>query len=506
MRSGLLTLNNPISRICAAFLSGALLVLATPPISLGFLAWFALVPLFLSLEKAESTKERFRIGLVFGLIYHMGVIYWIAFNTGADWGARLGSAVGAILILTFWFGLIALVHGWLLEKQGKSGHYTAILLWVSQEVIRSHGELGFPWPYFSLSQTAYLPILQLGALGGGYLVTAWIIALNVILVTGSRRRRTFPVYLGIIVMVWITGVVRISSVDSSTMAKVALIQGNIDPRDKWELGPEHSLDIYQALTDSIALENPDLIIWPETAAPVYLQRSIRWRNHIQQFVDSLEIPLATGASQYEYDGDTPVRYNAAFLVKPGGRGRFEHYYKVHLVPFGERVPFQKLFPGLGKLNFGQAEFRPGEGVTGWKVPLANGEVVASPLICYEAIFPDLWLSSAEKDADFVINLTNDGWLRGTSEPAQHLMLSRMRCVETGHSIVRATNTGISAIIGPTGKLLKVLPENVRGALVNEIPEPVGTLYVKGGYLFGRFVLLFLFISILSTWMKSRFNR
>ncbi|MBD3166574.1 hypothetical protein GF324_08245, partial [bacterium] len=147
-------------------------------------------------------------------------------------------------------------------------------------------------------------------------------------------------------------------------------------------------------------------------------------------------------------------------------------------------PFQWLFPDLGKLNFGQAEFRPGPGVVAWATTADGSSLKTSPLICYEAIFPDLGRDAAKLEANTLLNLTNDGWLDGTTEPEQHLLLSRVGSIETGRTLVRATNTGISAFVTPDGSIHHRLPLKTRGGAVMDIPPPVHTLYLRGGWRFG----------------------
>ncbi|MDP8207153.1 MAG: apolipoprotein N-acyltransferase [Candidatus Electryonea clarkiae] len=489
-------------RIWMAVLTGLLLFLATPPVPLGFLAWFALIPLLISLENVIDGKEAFRLGMWTGLVYHLGTIYWIAFNTGADWGARLGSAAGGIGLMTILVGFVAWLHYFAVKRFGKSGHLLIIMLWPAQDMLFMQGELGFPWVTLALTQAEYLPIIQIASVGGTPLVSAWVAAINGIAAAGRDRKMTSVVLILIVLMTWGGGYIReysISVRDSeNNLGSIALVQGNIEPAKKWELGADHSLGIYWSITRNVInAEKPILVVWPETAAPVYLKRSRQWRNKMQAFVDSVGVPVATGGSHYEIENGVKNRYNSSFLIKPGAKGVMDWYAKIHLVPFGERVPFQKIYPDLGKLNFGQAEFKPGSGIKAWEIDGKDGQVKVSPLICYEAIFPDLGRDAVRAGAQVIINHTNDGWLAGTSEPEQHLLLSRFRSIETGLALVRATNTGISAIISPSGRILRKLPEGIRGALTAGIPEPVKTPYIKGGWLFGYIMVV---VTIL-IWLK-----
>ncbi len=481
-----------------ALFSGLLLVLATPPIPLGFLAWLGLVPFMLAMERVESTRDAIRLGMLLGLVFHAGTIYWLAMNTGADMTARVLSGVGGVLLFTVWFGIVSIPYKWALDRFGRAGHFALILIWPAQELFWSYGEMAFPWALLALTQAEYLPILQLSAVGGTSLVTAWVAAVNALAVVGREKRRTGLVLILMLAMTWAGGAIRQHTVLRSTMSRslgyVGLAQGNVDPSDKWELGAKYSVDIYTSLTRSLAETHElDLMVWPETAAPVRLQHSRYWKAVLQDFVDSLDVPLTTGASHREYVDGEKIPYNASFLLTPGAGGRMEYYAKVHLVPFGERVPFQWLFPGLGELNLGQAEFRPGPGIVAWPVRRDTLLFHAGPLICYEDIFPHLAHRCVHEGADILVNQTNDGWLHGTSEQRQHLLLARFRSLETGRTLVRATNTGISAIFAPSGHFLAELPIGVRGAVGAEAPGPLTTPYLRGGwllkYLFGGAALI-----------------
>ncbi len=349
------------------------------------------------------------------------------------------------------------------------------------------GEIGFPWPILALTQAYYIPVTQLASVGGIALVSAFVFLLNVLFLFGFRKRRTLIITMIIILLVFTGGYVRFHLISSHpahepTLARVAIAQGNVDPALKWELGTQHSYEIYRTISQTIANEDIDLLVWPETAFPGYLKRHPYWRYSMQNFVDSLGVPIATGASHYEFIDSVRVRYNPAFLVRPGGREIFRFYAKNHLVPFGERVPFQVLFPDLGKLNFGQAEFTPGGEVVVWPVSVNNDTIFAAPLICYEAVFPYISRQAALDGAQFLLNMTNDGWLQGTTEPEQHLLLSSFRSIETGRSLVRSTNTGISGFVTPAGQILDRLPEGIRGAVFEDIYAPVETFYLKGGWL------------------------
>ncbi len=472
-------------QLLAAF-SGMLLILATPPTPLHFLAWFGLVPYFKALEYATSRREAWNLGFIFAVIWHVGTSYWIAWNSGTILIVSIISAIGAILVLSLWYGLLAVFHRWLTVTFGSWAHFLAIILYMASDVVGQSGDWSFPWISFALTQGMSLPILQLASIGGSILITGWVAFLNACLAIGGRRWPSFVLVILLISGTWIWGYLREAEVfeqsNGTQLATVSMIQGNINPEYKYQLGTYYSLNMYDGLSSANVDDETDLIIWPENAAPVYVEQDYRWRRQLQQFADRVDASLITGGRYAEFhDDNSRTPYNAAFLINPQGNQKFNIYKKVYLVPFGERVPFQWILPMLGSLNFGQAEFAAGEDIITWPVPINDDLIRVSPLICYEAIFPQAGWKAAHKQADLLVNMTNDTWFTGTGQQVQHLLLSRMRSIETGRSLARATNTGISAFVSPSGRIMKTLGSDLRGAITHTVETPIDTPYIQGGW-------------------------
>jgi apolipoprotein N-acyltransferase len=499
------------SRLLWVMFSGALLALAMPPLPLGFLAWFSLIPLLLVLEASESWGEGYLAGLLFGAIFFTGTIHWIAWNTGTYLVFRVASMLGTVLLLSSTFGLFTLLHRRLYISFGRPAHFLFPIVWVGWEALWHHTEFAFPWPLLALTQARYLNVIQLAAVGGTATVSLWVASVNSVLVAGRSRKLTGFVVLVMILSVWIGGYYRLLRLETilsqKTIGRIALVQGNVEAAKKWDLGPEYSLSAYLVHTREIAHQQVDLIVWPETAMPVYVQQSTQWRRYFQALVDSLGVPLITGGRYTEFTDRDRRPYNPAFLIRPGGMGVMERYEKVNLVPFGERVPLQKLIPALGNLNLGQAEFSAGKDAAVWSIDGSQGPFKVAPNICFESIFPRHLVRSIELGAEVQLNLTNDGWYIGTAGTRQHLMLSRISAVETGRAVVRATNTGISAIISPSGRFLKLLPEGIRGAVADDIPAPVNTPFNIWGWKIGDAVLILSLLlgtlAVVASWKRRR---
>ncbi|MBI4530442.1 MAG: apolipoprotein N-acyltransferase, partial [Candidatus Latescibacteria bacterium] len=248
------------------------------------------------------------------------------------------------------------------------------------------------------------------------------------------------------------GLYRIPDEVKGERVRVSVIQPNIIPSLKWTpIGPQESLKILKEMTrGAIASEHPDLVVWPETAIPSYIRIRPVYRNDLHHFVDSLNIPLLTGAPDYEVE--TGKTFNSVFLFRPG-RHDLQKYDKMNLVPIGERIPFSDLFPIQKKIpvpDVGETGFERGTTMTLFE---HNGQKFAT-LICFESIFPDLVRAFVRDGADFLINITNDGWFGKTSGPYQHAQIAIFRAIENRIGIARCANTGVSMFIDPYGRTIR----------------------------------------------------
>jgi apolipoprotein N-acyltransferase len=246
----------------------------------------------------------------------------------------------------------------------------------------------------------------------------------------------------------------------SRMLQTVLVQGCIDQSVKWDPSYQgRTVAIYRGLSFGQGGEpSADLIIWPESAVPFYFQEG----GPLTEAV--VEVPLRTGAylllgsPAYEVVNRRERYLNSAFLLSPGGAvlGRSD---KVHLVPFGEYVPFGRYLPFVDKLVVGIGDFSPG---TVSPLPMNGARI--GVLVCFEGIFPELARDYVRNGSDLLVNITNDAWFGRSSAPYQHLAMSRFRAVENRVWLARAANTGISAIIAPSGRIVAQSPLFERLAL------------------------------------------
>lgn len=480
--------------VLAAFLSSLLLFLSFPKFGTGIFAWIALIPFFYCL-RGQSVSKGAATGFRIGMLFHVGLIYWIAYVVVVY--GNLPYFAGLVLMLLLaaylsaYFALFAAGIIYLTEKEIPL-ILSAPILWVLLEFIKSNLLVGFPWENLGHSQYLYSHIIQVADLTGGYGISFLIVLVNVIgydlfTVRLGKRKLLAEAALGMAMMssVYLYGVLREKEVNEAVKKappiQVSLVQGNIDQSVKWSPPYQReTIDIYQALSlSSVGNSSPGMIIWPETAVPFYFQDG----DDLQRKIVSLALKtgnwLLFGSPSYADDEGNLSFSNSAFLLSPEGK-TVAQYNKVHLVPYGEYVPLRRYFPFIGKLAVGVGDFKPGEGY----FPVDADRQKIGVLICYEGILAEAGRAYKQRGAGFLVNITNDAWFGKTSAPYQHLSMTVFRAVENRLFLARAANTGISAIINPTGIILKQSPIFERTILQGEIKYlAISTLYSKYGDLF-----------------------
>jgi apolipoprotein N-acyltransferase len=430
-----------------------------------------MVPFLVSAAGA-SPGRALRWGYVAGFVFFGGLLYWIGFNCGAPAALAWASAVAVVAILATVWALTAWGVAWAAARRSlMAAALLFVALYLFLEVFWGTGELGFPWAVWGLTQVNFLPAAQMAEVGDVWILSLWVLAVNALVFLAWKlpaKRRASLMALGLILVVPpLLGFARLKTFRAGAPLAVAAVQGNTPMTEKWQQSGEEILQSYLDLSGELLGTGTRLIVWPETAVPMPLRFRPSARQQLQSMVDSSGTALLTGATDYRDGGASGMLpYNAAFLLLPGRREPLS-YAKMHLVPFGERIPGQKLFPALGKIRLGQAEFRPGEDAVVFR---SRGSLPPfSCLICFEVLFPDVAARFLKNGATFLVNITEDGWYSNTSGPYQHLALTRLRAIATRRSIVRAANTGISALILPTGAVTASLGYGCRGVIRGQLP-------------------------------------
>ncbi len=493
---------------CYLVLSALFGILCFPPISFWPLAYVAMVP-FLFGATSLLPRTALKWGYVSGFLFFSGLLYWIGFNSGAPPAMAWLSCVAVVAILaTIWS-----VAAWSVSKVSHSAGVawaatTFVFLYLFFEVFWGTGELGFPWAIWALSQTACLPVIQIAELGDVWLISLYVLGLNALVflyLKGIARVVVLPLAVVLMLSVPMYGAYRLATFQRGELFPVAAIQANTPVEDKWELTPEETLAQYVNLTESIADSQVALVVWPETATPIPLRYRDWARMRIQRLSDSIDLSIVTGATDYEsVSGGEMIPYNSAFVFRPH-EGELWSAAKVHLVPFGERVPFQKYLPILGAIRLGQAEFAPGAAA---KV-LPKSDLLPSLgcLICFEVVFPEVAADMVKNGASLFANLTEDGWYGRSSEQSQHLELTRLRAVASRRSIIRAANLGYPALFLPTGEISASLDLDQTGAVCSFVTlQSDITLAAKMARLWLPLYSALLATLLLTIWIRTRLHR
>ena len=498
------------SALILALASGILLALSFPRYGHPLFAWIALAPLIVSLfaprqaqgalsqSKGEVYRGRpqfrsdraFLLGLVTGAGYFGGTVYWtgtvVTQYGGLSW--PVGVFVAALLVayLSLFPGLFALCLGWLGERFGIRAIVLAPAIWVTTELARTYFWSGFPWVLLGYSQTTVLPIAQLASVIGVFGVSALVAAVGtaVAYVALSRSAESIPTLAcvsGVVLGIALWGDRRLDDnvlVDQGRRVRVALVQGNIPQDQKWDDAQAGNiLNTYLSMTDEAARRGAQLVIWPESSTPFPFQDDRIGGERIRSLVRKTGIELLLGSDQIVPSSKS--YYNAAFLVQKDGSVAGV-YQKMHLVPFGEFVPLQRLLFFVGPLVEAAGAFTPGAEM----VVLPSSHGLISTAICYEIVFPGLVRESIVRGSQLLTTITNDAWYGHSSAPYQHFVQASMRAIEQGRYLARAANTGISGIVDPYGRVLQQSGIFERTVIVGDVRLlQAATIYGRIGDLF-----------------------
>ena len=482
-------------RLAAAFACGAAMPFAYAPYDMKWLALVALTGwvLLLLFGRPWATGYAFGLGW-FGLgawwlaptLHTFGPLPWI-------WAGLAVACVGAAL------AVFPALLAWSAQTlaYGQRGRMLMLLplLAVAEEWLRGNLFTGLPWtPLGSLLLDT--PAIGWAAIAGVYGATLLPVGLAVALaalLAGVGLSRTALAALGVLLL---AGFFAPQPYQAEGEAhRVALVQANIPQILKWDADfLNDTMARYARLSDEAA-QHSDIIIWPEAAVPLFLEGAPQWREWLLEHMQGWDRQLlfgglklagqATGAEDARQGLDGRGAHNGLFLFTPG-ESELQFVGKKHLVPFGEYVP--AWIPFLHKLVPGIADFRP---TADAGVLQPDGGRFGS-LVCYEAIFPEQARQRAQT-ASVLINVTNDAWYGESPATWQHMQAARMRAVETGRYLLRAANTGVSAIIAPDGRVVNSMPWFEQGVVYGEYRDATQqTPYLRGGDLW----LLLLLIPIL----------
>lgn len=482
-----LRLLNEWQALLACFVAGAGTALAFAPTN----CWWVL-PLTLSafhflLDAAAGRRHGLGRGFAFGYGFFMVGTWWIANALAVDaerFGWLIPFSVGGLsAVMALWFALFGWLVWWRRSGDAFADILRFLVLWVAVEYLRTLGMFGFPWNLLGYTALVSERVVQLASLAGTYSLSLLVLACALLPAVwlkpgvGERARMVYSaVSLIALIVVYGYGMARMPSDSEFTDTRVRVVQGNVPQSMKWSPeGRLESIRIHGELsTMQTAAPTPEIIVWEETALPFTLYPDSAWPSRISSLIPSRST-LITGALRADDSAGDIKLWNSAVLIAPSGKWEAS-YDKHQLVPFGEFVPLRNVLP-LEKITPGSVDFSRGQGPQTLR---SEGVPPFSPLVCYEVVFPWIALNQADRP-DWLVNVTNDAWYGDSPGPYQHFNMSRMRAVEQGLPLVRAANTGISAVIDPYGHPVRMLNLNVRGIIDQALPKPLSvTFYAKHG--------------------------
>jgi apolipoprotein N-acyltransferase len=505
-------------------LSSLLQVLIFPLAGLYLLSWVAFAPLIVALLRArpagvleingsvslEAAKpwQAFLLAYVSGILWYAGTCYWIYNTMHEHGGLSVPFALLALFLFCLYMGLYHGLFGLLLSwTVGPGGDYrraliTAPFLWVAVELARFH-VTGFPWNLLGTAQVDNISLSRITTWTGVYGVSFEIMLVNVAVAAAFvvPRKKRSTLLLAALAAAAVLQAGRL--VDAPTIPAdhaALLVQENIPVDETWTRDTfERTLrelteltvkdfDVKDFSAERDASTGPasnskpgsiDLIVWPESPAPFFTSDPL-FREPVSQMARDTHSWVVTGAigtasAAQSGKSDSQV-FNSAALISPTGDWT-ARYDKVHLVPFGEYLPFPRLLAFAGGLTKEVGGFESGNA----RAPLDAGSERLGIFICYESVFPGEVRQFADQGAQVFVNLSNDGWYGDSGAYAQHLNQTRMRAIENDRWILSATNTGVTASIDPYGRTVARLPRKERAALVAPYAlTSVTTFYTRHG--------------------------
>lgn len=500
-------------------LSAALQVLIFPSPGIFFLAWIALAPLLVALAREQRPQRAFLLSYACGVLWYGGTCYWIFHVMNSYGGLPKPVAAGVLVLFCLYLGLYHALFGILFSFVARRGVVLALglapCLWVAVELARAR-VTGFPWDLLGYAQVENIALTSLAPVTGVYGLSFVIAAVNAAVAAawlrGSRNLVTGALLAAAVLQaevlyrpapspaahtarlvqqnipIYEPGTWTAEFYDNTLARLVELSRGaKVAPRAAGDT--DHSQHGGPGSAAPQALADPatklDLIIWPESPAPFYTSdpKFHHWLAALAADANAFVVAGSLGVRSATSADDLSQMFNSAVVVGPAG-DTVARYDKIHLVPFGEYVPYKSLFRFADKLTREVGEYSSGKERTVFRLNRRRGSQSVGVFICYESIFGDEVRMFARGGAQVLVNISNDGWFGRSGAPGQHLNMARMRAIENRRWLLRATNTGITASIDPLGRVVAHAETGKRLAV--DVPYALSshtTFYTRFGDLF-----------------------
>jgi apolipoprotein N-acyltransferase len=490
-------------------LSAVLQIVIFPLPNLYPLCWVALAPLLVALVRAQrpdtlqlteapkllpaSPWQGFVLGYVCGILWYSGTCYWIYATMHQYGGMSAPVALLVLLLFCMYLGLYHALFGLLVSLVAGRGDslrrvlVAAPFLWVFVELGRTR-ITGFNWNLLGIAQVDNIPLARIAGATGVYGLSFEIMLVNTALAAAflvRREKRNVLLVVGLLAAVVLQTGRWIKAPASASDHMALLVQENVPVLEGADWTKTYFTDTLQELQKlsifppNVAPRHFDLIVWPESPAPFYTGDAF-FRGAVSEMARRTKTWVIVGSIGVRNSMETPLPpmqlFNSAALVSPQGEWT-ARYDKMHLVPFGEYVPFPHVFAFAGGLTAAVGDFAKGTS----RAALDVDGTKVGVFICYESIFPDEVRQFAKNGAEVLVNISNDGWYGDSGAYAQHLAQTRMRAIENGRWILSATNTGVTASIDPYGRVVVRAERKIRTAM----PAPyaltsVTTFYTRHG--------------------------
>jgi apolipoprotein N-acyltransferase len=488
-------------------LSAILQVIIFPLPGVYVLSWFALTPLILALLRARPAGELevagslrlrpatpgqgFLLGYACGILWYAGTCYWIYDTMRRFGGLSAPEALLALFLFCCYLGLYHGLFGLLVSLLAGSGRdfrrplVLAPFLWVAVELARTR-ITGFPWNLLGIAQVDNLALCRIAGSTGVYGLSLEIALVNVALAAAflvPKQKRGAMLAAALAAAAVLQAGRLVDAPPAKADHAALLVQQNVPVSADWTpIYLQQTLQELTELTEKSVVGSAikiNLMVWPESPAPFFTNDQ-RFRDSLSRIARDAKTWVVAGAigtpSATAAGGQTSPMFNSAVLISPGGEWT-ARYDKIHLVPFGEYLPFPSLFSFAGGLTREVGEFQRGAS----RQALHAGEQRLGVFICYESIFPDEVRQFADQGAQLFVNISNDGWYGDSGAYAQHLNQTRMRAIENNRWLLSATDTGVTASIDPWGRVVARIPRKQRTALVAPYAlVSVTTFYTRHG--------------------------
>ncbi len=472
----------------------------------GVLAFFSIIPAFIVVHRSGWFGS-FILGWLYGLICYAIFNYWLAIFHPL-----------AIFIVPLIYSAYFLVLFPLLKAADRLfpryGYLVQVLLWMGYELLRTKGFLGYPYGNLGYSQYEFLPLIQIASITGMWGVSVLVLFPSAFLGNALKKLKKDDflqfigvhklealVYAGLMLLVIGGGAISMQDYSSEKQWKVALIQQNEDPWRSNVDAYRDALDTLIDLSDKALKEDPEIVIWSETAFVPRIDWHNRYRTSrphyelVRDLLDYLavqDVPFLVGNDHAENGAAPgkplePVDYNAAILFDRGEV--LDIYKKTHLVPFTEHFPYEKTLSAMHRMLV-EADTHFWEKGTEYTVFNSRGVKFSTP-ICFEDVFGYLSREFVLAGAEVIVNITNDSWSGSVASEMQHAGMAVFRAVENRRSMVRSTNGGITCIIDPDGRMVQELTPFTSDYLVGNVPVYTGSksIYSRFGDWFAWLMLL-----------------